>query len=382
MSQSNQKHILIVGSGFAGSVYAITLAEAGYCITLIDRRAHIGGNAYDTTDGNGIRVHAYGPHLFHSKSIRAIEWIKQYGNFSPYRHRVRALLPDGRFAPLPINIETINTVFGKTFEHATETEDFLKNIAEPIAIPQNAAEYLYSRIGKELTNLFFRPYTKKMWGTDLEDMSETVVRRIPINFDKSDTYFDSSETQMIPVNGYTGLFSKILDHRNITVLLNTKFEKSMERDFSYCFNSMPIDEYFDFSEGELPYRSIKFHHRSVTSMDVEHQDFPVVNFTDNRAYTRETAWHVLPHHIVSESGRRTLTLEEPCDYRINDHERYYPIKTADGRNQKIYETYRKISEDLPRLSFIGRCGTYQYLDMDQVINQSLAGAHAWLRNHR
>jgi UDP-galactopyranose mutase len=161
------KPILVVGAGFAGAVHAWELAEAGYQVRVIDQRAHIGGNAYDYRDENGIRVHAYGPHLFHTKNLKVIDWVAKFSEFVPYLHKVRALLPGGEKVPLPINLDTVNAVFGTVYETAEEVQAHLRTVSLPIAAPANAAEYLYANIGRELTDLFFRPYTKKMWALDL-----------------------------------------------------------------------------------------------------------------------------------------------------------------------------------------------------------------------
>ena len=209
------------------AVHARTLAAAGINVHLIDRRSHIGGNAYDRIDENSIRIHAYGPHLFHTKNERVLQWMKQFEEFVPYTHRVRALLPNGSYAPLPINLDTINMVLGANCVTADDVKVLLKKIAIPIETPRNAAEYLYSQIGVELADLFFRPYTRKMWSLDLEDMSATVVARIPIKLSRSDTYFPDDEVQILPRHGYTELFRKILDHPNITFDLNTEFDKTI-----------------------------------------------------------------------------------------------------------------------------------------------------------
>jgi UDP-galactopyranose mutase len=368
--------VLIVGAGFSGAVYARTLAEAGLFVDVIDKRHHIGGNAYDFVDQNGVRVHAYGPHLFHTKSRRILDWISRFGAFVPYCHRVRALLPNGQYAPMPINLDTVNIVSGSNFQTADEVDRYLSRVAQPISEPRNAAEYLYSKIGMELTDLFFRPYTKKMWALDLEDMASAVVKRIPLRTDRTDTYFSDDEIQVLPKNGYTELFRNILDHSSIRVKLDVAFDKAILKDYSHCFNSMPIDEYFGFKLGELPYRSIRFHTRTEASGSIP--GWSVTNFTDMEKFTRETNWDALPHHRITDTDRRTITKEEPCDYRDNVMERYYPVKTADGRFQALYEKYRELGQNETKMSFIGRCGTYQYLDMDQVINQSLAGAERWL----
>ena len=368
--------ILIVGAGFAGAVHARVLAEAGYAVQVIDKRPHIAGNAYDYTDANGIRVHAYGPHLFHSKNRNIIDWISRFGVFEPYVHKVRALLPDGAHVPLPVNLDTVNAVFGTAFETEAQVRAHLARLALPIAAPANAAEYLLANIGETLTDLFFRPYTKKMWGMALEELAVAVVRRIPLRFDRNDTYFADGEMQLMPRDGYTALFENIFNHPNISVSLNTPFAASMLAAQKFCFNAMPIDEYFGFALGELPYRSLRFHHDNV--MGLPAQNWSVTNFTDMGKYTRETCWHVLPQHLLRNTGRHTRTREEPCDYRDNNMERYYPVKTADNRYSALYERYKALAGAESKIQFIGRCGTYQYLDMDQVINQSLLSAERFL----
>ncbi|HEY1414118.1 MAG TPA: FAD-dependent oxidoreductase [Rhodopila sp.] len=368
--------ILIVGAGFAGAAYARSLAEAGYAVHVIDRRDHIGGNAADFVDANGVRVHRYGPHLFHTNATPVFEWLQRFGTWAPYLHRVRAVLPDGRFAPLPVNLDTINLVFGENLRSEGDAADFLRRVSVPIADPKNAGEHLRSRIGDVLTDLFFRPYTRKMWGLELEEMDASVVKRLPIRFDTNDQYFPGDRHQALPAEGYSRLFEAIFGHPNISVDLSVDYVPGMERGYDFCFNSMAIDEYFDYRLGDLPYRSLRFHQRTVTEWD--DQPCSVRNYTDNGKFTREAWWHCLPNHLVAETGRRTITVEEPCDYRDNDNERYYPVKTADGRYQALYQDYRALAQKLPNMDFIGRCGTYQYLDMDQVINQSLLGVRRWI----
>src|ERR1700712_3443741 len=209
--------ILIVGAGFAGATYARTLAEAGHRVEVIDRRDHIGGNAADSVDENGVRVHRYGPHLFHTNATAVFDWLQRFGEWTPYVHRVRAILPDGRLAPLPVNLDTINVVFGEAFRTGPEAADFLRRIAVPIADPANAGEYLRAHIGDVLTDLFFRPYTRKMWALELEDMDASVVRRLPIRFDTRARYFPDDRHQALPTQGYTALFDAILGHPGIAV---------------------------------------------------------------------------------------------------------------------------------------------------------------------
>lgn len=369
--------ILVVGAGFAGSTYARELAERGFRVDVIDRRPHVAGNAYDETSASGVRVHRYGPHLFHTNNADVVRWLTRFGCFVPYEHRVSVALPDGAFVPLPINRQTINTVFDTTLRDAAEVQEFLQRLAVPVETPRNAAEYLASQIGETLMNLFFRPYTKKMWGLELEDMDAAVVRRVPLRLDDEDRYFPGDAFQLLPRDGYTAIVHAALDHPNITVTLRTSFARSMLAQYFHCFNSMPIDEYFDFALGPLPYRSIRFHHREepfATTFGAT----SVVNFCDTSIYTRQTDWSRLPAHAERETGRKCITVEEPCDYTENCLERYYPVRAHDGRHARTYARYKQLADAERKLTFIGRCGTYQYLDIHQVINQSLRGAHAWM----
>ncbi len=286
------KPVLVVGAGFAGACYARTLADRGLAVVVIDKRGHIGGNAYDFIDENGLRRHRYGPHLFHTSNERVVKWLMQFGEWAPYEHHVRAKLSSGQFVPLPVNLDTVNVIFGKSFTSADEVQAFLKSIAVQNDRPRNAAEYLYSQIGVELTDLFFRRYTKKMWSMDLEEMDTAIVKRIPIRYDHESRYFPNDKFQIMPKNGYTSIFQKIFSHRNITLELNRVFDKLMEPDYEHVFNSMPIDEYYDFRYGELPYRSIRFHHRSEPHK-VDYA-WATTNFTDEGSRTRETYWHFFP----------------------------------------------------------------------------------------
>ncbi len=372
--------VLVVGAGFAGAVHARTLAEHGWQVDVIDRRSHIAGNAYDEVSPTGVRVHRYGPHLFHTSSTAVADWIRRFGPFVRYEHRTQVQLPDQRHAPMPINRQTINAVFDMSLSTEDEVRAFLAKQAVPVAAPRNAAEYLHGQIGRTLTDLFFRPYNRKMWGLELEDLDAAIVKRVPLRHDDEDRYFPNDVHQMLPRHGYVAVFANMLDHPGIRISLDTPFDRGMLLGYRHCFNSMAIDEYFDGKFGPLDYRSIRFAHREEL-LDFACGSAAVVNFTDQRPYTRQTDWSRLPHHAAAMT-RKTITLERPCDYRDNNLERYYPVKRSDGRNIATYQRYREHAATELAMTFIGRCGTYQYLDMHQVINQSLASANAWLVQHR
>ena len=333
------KSILIVGAGFSGAVIARELAEAGHRVTIIDQRNHIGGNAYDY-DHEGIRIHKYGPHLFHTNNKEVVDWLSKFTEWVDYKHKVKAQLDDGTYVTLPVNRET-------------------KKI-----------------VGEEnILDTFFRPYTLKMWGKTLDELDPSIINRIPTRDDDNELYFPNDEYQMMPKDGYTKLFENIFKHKYIKVFTGTKFSTSMEKKYDHVFNSMPIDEYFKYKHGELPYRSIKFHHKTVPMARV--LPTATVNFTHNGPYTRVTEWKNIPNHGI-DSKQTIITYEEPCDYKDNNKERYYPVKDVDGVNRETYKKYKEMV-DTDRMTFIGRCGMYVYVDMHQAISSALATAKRFLK---
>jgi UDP-galactopyranose mutase len=334
------RSILIVGAGFSGAVISRELAEAGYRVFIIDKRDHIGGNAYDHKNEHGIRVHKYGPHIFHTNSVDVFNWLSKFTEWIPYKHKVKAQLKDGRYVTLPVNKETSEIV------------------------------------GKEnIISTFIRPYSEKMWGMSLEELDPNILNRVPIRDDLNEFYFPNDEFQFMPKHGYSEIFKNILNHPNIHVKLNTTFSKSMEKDFDHIFCSMPIDEYYDYKFGPLPYRSIKFTEVHIpTSIILPNS---VVNFTHDGPQTRITEWKQLPNHGENDKIT-TLTYETPCDYTENELERYYPVKDISGRNRELYLNYKNIDNN--NVTFIGRLGMYAYLDMDQCINASLKTVNFFLKS--
>lgn len=367
--------ILIVGAGFAGAVHARLLAEAGFQIDVIDKRDHIAGNCYDYIHETGVRVHKYGPHLFHTSNQQVVDWLSQFTDWVPYEHRVVADLHDGRFVPLPINLDTVNSVFDTAYTSPEQVKSHFLNVRIHRERIISAEDHLYHEVGKQLTEIFFRPYTKKMWDLDLQQADASIVRRLEIRCDRENKYFPRDSFQALPKNGYAALFERIFDHPNISVHLSVEFSHALLDRYAFCFNSMPIDEYFGFVHGPLPYRSIKFHEHVEKTPSHKHA---VINYTDDGPFTRETWFHQLPEHLVFRTGHVVKIVEEPCDYRENNFERYYPVKTADASHQRLYDLYLDEANQLPNIEFIGRCGTYMYLDMHQVINQSLISARKWL----
>jgi len=338
-SKVNSRRILVVGAGLSGAVVARELADKGHQVTVIDKRNHIAGNVFDFVNDHGIRIHKYGPHLFHTKNKNVFVWLSRFTEWLPYKHKVKAVLDDGRLVTLPVNKETKEVV----------GED---NIIET----------------------FIRPYTEKMWGMKLEDVSPNIINRVPIRDDDNEYYFPDDLYQYVPKDGYTKMVENIFNHKNISIELGKSFSKQMEDEFDHIFNSMPIDEYFNFQFGKLEYRSIKFHHTNLPSPKI----FPVsqVNFTNKGPYTRIVEWKNIPGHGVNNLWT-SLTYEEPCHYSENNDERYYPVRDVSGKLSSIYRKYLAIEN--PKVKFIGRLGNYAYLDMDQCINNSIKLIENFLR---
>jgi UDP-galactopyranose mutase len=366
--------VLIIGAGFAGAVIARELAETHHCkITLIDKRDHIAGNAYDPVHPKtGARYHKYGPHIFHTNSRDVVDYLSRFTSWLPYQHKVQVILPGGMAAPMPINRITLNIHYGVDLADEQATKAFLDMVRVPNDKPANALEYLHSLYGVELAELFFERYTKKMWGLDMADMPVSVVARLPVRYGNEVLYFND-EIQCMPAHGYLPLFERMLDHPDIDVQLNTVFDKSMEGHYTHVFNSMPIDEYFENKFGPLPYRSIKFEHRFDEAFAY---NVPTVNFTDEGKYTRKTAWPLYPgcDGVVGSH----VTYEVPCSYEENNMERYYPIKTIDGWPQRRYKQYEELARNKKNMTFIGRCGQYIYYDMHQVVANSLTIAKKFI----
>ena len=366
--------ILVVGAGFAGAVHARELADAGYRVLVIDKKDHVAGHCHDYTHECGVRVHRYGPHFFHTSNTKVVTWLSRFADWLPYEHRVVALLPDGRHVPQPINIDTVNTIFGVDLANAEDLLAFLKSASEPRDPIVSAEDQLYALMGPRLTNLFFRPYMRKMYQLDLTEIPASVVRRIQVRGNDENRYFPGDAFQALPKEGYTALFERILDHPSIAVELGRSFDRSMIGSFAHCFNSMPIDEFFSFSFGELPYRSTRFHTTVVSGPASCHA---AIDYTDDRPFIREIWWHNLPGHHVRRGPSVLRMVEEPCDYRENNLERHFPLRLGDGKADAAYKRYKELAAGIANMTFIGRCGTFQYLDMHQVVNQSLISACKW-----
>ncbi|MDB5397576.1 MAG: UDP-galactopyranose mutase, partial [Rhodospirillales bacterium] len=353
---------LVVGSGFAGSVMAERLAaDLGKRVLIIDRRAHIGGNAYDHLDNAGILVHRYGPHIFHTNSREIVDYLSAFTGWRLYEHRVLAQV-GGMQVPVPINRTTLNAIYGMNLATESEAEAFLNTKAEPVDAILTSADVVISKVGRELYETFFRGYTRKQWGLDPSQLDKAVTARVPTRLNDDDRYFTDS-FQAMPDKGYTALFEKMLDHPNIEIRLGVEFEEVRTGiTFDHLVFTGPIDEYFEHCYGKLPYRSLAFRHETH---DREwFQSVAVVNFpSETTSHTRITEYK----HLTGQKADKTsISYEFPCA----DGEPYYPIPRAE--NQALFKRYEALALVSPNVMFVGRLATYRYYNMDQVIGQALA----------
>jgi UDP-galactopyranose mutase len=352
---------LIVGAGFAGSVIAERLAHGlGKKVLLIDRREHIGGNAYDHLDAAGVMVHRYGPHIFHTNSQRIVDYLSRFTEWRPYEHRVLAQIDEQR-VPIPINLTSLNQLYGLAMNEQ-EAEVFLAARAEPVAEIRTSEDVVINQIGRALYEQFFRGYTRKQWGLDPSQLDKSVTSRIPTRTSADDRYFTDC-FQMMPLEGYTRMFERMLDQPRIDLLLGTDFAAVRDRvSYAQLIYCGPIDEYFGFCFGRLPYRSLQFKHETLEQS--QFQPVAVVNFPDQEvAYTRITEYK----HLTGQTHPMTsISYEFPCA----EGDPYYPIPRPE--NTELYKRYSALAESTANVTFLGRLGTYKYYNMDQVVGQALA----------
>ncbi len=349
---------LIVGAGFAGSVLAERLAAgSGKQVLLIDKRPHIGGNAYDHLDSHGILVHDYGPHIFHTNSAEVFDYLSRFTEWRPYEHRVLASV-DGQLVPIPINLTTLERLYGKPFT-AESAERFLAARAEYVDRVVTSEDVVVRKIGRELYEKFFRGYTRKQWGLDPSELDATVAGRIPTRTNRDDRYFTDTY-QAMPQQGYAAMFKRMLNHPRIEVLLETDFARVSAIPHRELIFTGPIDAYFDYSLGKLPYRSLEFRFETVDGPLVQRSG--TVNYPNEHEYTRVTEFK---HLTGQEHARSTLCYEYPR----GDGDPYYPIPRPE--NAALYAKYQVLAAGMPGVHFAGRLGTYRYYNMDQVVAQAL-----------
>ncbi len=352
---------VIAGAGFAGCVLAERLAsQRGEQVLLIDRRPHIGGNAHDRYNDDGLLIHQYGPHIFHTNSAEIFEHLSRFTPWRDYSHRVLARV-DGQLLPIPINRTTINRLYGLSLETEAQTQAFLDARAEPVERAVTSEDVVVGTVGRDLYEKFFRGYTRKQWGLDPSELDRSVTARVPTRTNTDDRYF-ADRFQAMPRDGFTRMFERMTRHPNIRIMLQTDY-----RDIRHLvphrrtIYTGQIDEFFDFRLGPLPYRSLRFEHRTL---DTEwHQPVAVVNYPQDEAYTRVTEYK----HLTGQRHHRTaLTYEYPSE----TGDPYYPVPRPE--NQQRYAAYENLARATPDVWFVGRLATYRYYNMDQVVGQALA----------
>jgi len=350
---------LIVGAGFAGSVLAERLAcGSGMKVLICDKRPHIGGNAYDCYNEAGILVHKYGPHIFHTNSSEVFEYLSRFTGWRPYEHRVMARV-DGLTVPVPINLNTVNMLYGTRLT-SFEVRELFASLAEKREKIVTSEDVVVSKVGRELYEKFFRGYTRKQWGLDPSELDASVLARVPVRINCDDRYFEDIY-QAMPARGFTRMFENMLDHPNIKILLNTDYrEIRNELRYREMIFTGPVDEYFDYRFGKLPYRSLEFAHETK---DCEvFQEAPVVNYPNGQPYTRITEFKYLTGQTHPKTS---IVTEYPCEHG----DPYYPVPRK--QNAELYAQYKALADATPGVHFVGRLATYKYYNMDQVTAQAL-----------
>jgi UDP-galactopyranose mutase len=356
----------IVGAGFTGSVLANELSREGHSVNIFESRAHIGGNCYTEKDDNtNIIIHKYGPHIFHTDNEKVWSYINQFANFMPFVNRVKTTT-NGKVYSLPINLHTINQFFNKTL-NPTEAEAFIKqisikNIVDPISFEDQALKF----VGYELYKTFFEGYTLKQWGISPKDLPASILKRLPLRFNYDDNYFNH-KYQGIPQDGYTSIFENLLGAKNINLHLNTFFNENDSLDFDHVFYTGPIDSYFNYKFGRLAYRTLDF---VKEYHDNDFQGCAVMNYGDQSVpYTRISEHkHFSPWYPIKQT---VIFKEYSRDCDVNDIP-YYPIRLVNDKS--ILHKYINEAKSLKNISFLGRLGTYRYIDMDVTIGEALSAS--------
>lgn len=368
------KKILIVGAGFSGAVIGRLLAEDGFEVHIIDERSHTAGNCYSERDKEtGVMVHTYGPHIFHTDNEEVWDFLNQHAEMMPYVNRVKTTV-NGQVFSLPINLHTINQFFHKTFS-PDEAKAFIKTKGDSsIAEPQSFEEQALKFVGKELYEAFFKGYTLKQWGLHPSELPASILKRLPVRFNYDDNYF-SHKFQGMPKDGYTVIVDSIMDHKNIKVSLNTKFDKADMEKYCHIFYSGPLDAYFDYQHGRLAYRTLDFEKFTYQG---DYQGTAVMNYGEESVpYTRITEHK---YFAPWESNEGSVMYKEFSRLCTEKDLPYYPIRLVGEMTQ--LEEYVDLAEQEKNVTFVGRLGTYRYLDMDVTIAEALKTARVFLENAR
>ena len=354
--------VVVVGAGFAGSVIAERMAsQLGKRVLVLDRRDHIGGNAHDAPDDAGILVHQYGPHIFHTNSADVFEYLSGFTDWRPYEHRVLARVRE-LLVPIPINRTTLSRLFGLELLDDAAVEAFYRSRSEGDGVPRTSEEVVLQGVGRELYELFFRGYTRKQWGLDPSELDASVTARVPARTNDDDRYF-TDRFQAMPAAGYTALFERLLDHPRIDVRTGADFHDVADSlDYGQLVYTGPIDAYFGYRFGRLPYRSLRFEFETLET--VQFQPTGTVNYPDEAVpFTRISEFK----HLTGQEHDATTIVRE---YPTAEGDPYYPIPRP--ANRALYERYAALAAATPGVEFVGRLGTYKYYNMDQVVAQALA----------
>ncbi|HEX8369405.1 MAG TPA: UDP-galactopyranose mutase [Pyrinomonadaceae bacterium] len=350
---------LIVGAGFAGSVLAERLANgSGKKVLICDKRPHIAGNAYDCYNNDGILIHKYGPHIFHTNSRDVFDYLSRFTEWRHYEHRVLASV-DGMLLPIPINLDTINKLYGLNLT-SFEMVEFLNNLGEKREHIKTSEDVVVAAVGRELYEKFFRNYTRKQWGLDPSELDASVTARVPTRTTRDDRYFTDSY-QAMPKYGYTRMFENLLDSPNIKIMLNCDYrEIANDIEFKEMIYTGPVDEFFDYRYGKLPYRSLEFKHETHDTETF--QAAPVVNYPNEQAFTRITEFK----YLTGQEHKKTSIVYE---YPQAEGDPYYPVPRKE--NAEIYNKYKLLADARADVHFVGRLATYKYYNMDQIVAQAL-----------
>ena len=359
-----KKKIAIAGSGFAGAVLARELAESGnYDVEVFEAKSHIAGNCHTSRDEKtGITLHHYGPHIFHTSREDVWEYVNRFGKFGPFTNRVKAHTARGVFS-LPINLLTINQFYGKKM-NPHEAREFVSTLGdESIKEPQTFEEQALKFLGREFYENFFYGYTKKQWGVEPSELPASILKRLPVRFNYDDNYY-ASRFQGIPLDGYTAIIEKILNHESIRLHLNTPLKPEMKTNYDHVFWSGPMDAFFGHRLGRLQYRSLVFERFDETG---DYQGNPVINYCETKVPYTRIAEH--KHFTPWETHDQTVCFREYSKLAEPHDTPYYPLRLEGDKS--LLQNYMKLANDEKNVTFIGRLGTYRYLDMHMVIGESL-----------
>ena len=354
--------ILVVGAGYAGSVVAERLASAGKRVVVVEKRPHVGGNAYDEYDEHGVLIHRYGPHIFHTNSWRIVDYLSNFAGWRPYEHRALASV-DGKLLPIPINLDTVNGLYGLNLREE-DMEAFLEGVREPRSPVLTSEDLVVNAVGRDLYEKFFESYTRKHWGLEPSQLSAGVAARVPVRKNRDDRYWTDA-FQGVPSNGYTKMFEEMMDHPNISVELGVDFLEARDRiRAAHVVYTGPIDAYFGYRFGRLPYRSLRFEHVHLPDSR-RYQPVGTINYPNEHDYIRVTEFK---HLTGQEHPGTSIVREYPRSYG----DPYYPVPRPE--NQLLYGRYQSLAAREKNVTFVGRLAQYRYYNMDQVVGAALKAA--------